>query len=234
MDKSTKSSLGKNIVLFSLLVLILTAIPLQSRATSTVVTFGDSITSGYPYQTSDGNGCVNCGGYQWFLQNYLNWSGYDMTVYNYGVRGEFTWDGLVRIDSVMAATAANYVLIMEGTNDLTFYVDPSTVAYYVYYLAWKVVMWGGIPILATITPDTRQGIGYDWKGIGIANAWIKYFVAENSYICGSDQYTAIEPYWDIGYNYDGLHPNWYGYWMMGAMWFYDLTDLKNCSYWTSQ
>ena len=176
MNRTSKMILKKGIISLALMLVIVAASSGLAGAGSTVVTFGDSITSGYPYQSSDGNGCVNCGGYQYFLQYFLSYYGYDMTVYNYGARGEFTWDGFNRIDSVMAATGANYVLLMEGTNDLAWYVDPYTVAYYDYYIAWKVMAYGGIPILATITPDTQWGPAYDWKSIQIANDYIRSFV----------------------------------------------------------
>ena len=112
---------------------------------------------------------------------------------------------------------------MEGTNDLTFYVDPGTVAYMVYAMAWRIQYWGAIPIIATITPDSRAGAGIDWKNVENTNALIRYYVAVDPTVCLSDQSTAITPYWDYGYNYDGLHPNWWGYYIIAQTWFSDLT-----------
>jgi len=203
-------------------------IPRQSVASETVVAFGDSITAGWPYQTYNGNGCYNCGGYEPYLQNFFAGAGRDAIVYNYGVPGEMTGDGYNRIDWVMASTLPDYVLLMEGTNDLTFYVDPATVAYMVYMMAWRVRLWGGKPIVATITPDIRYG--QDWKNVGIANNWIRYYVANDPWVCLSDQSVSIEPYWNLGFTYDGLHPNWWGYWVMAQTWFVDVDTLKQCSY----
>ena len=198
--------------------------PTRVAATDIVAAFGDSITTGWPYKTDNGDGCYNCGGYEIYLQDLFNQNNMDIAVFNYGVPGETAGDGLNRIDSVMLDSNADYVLLMEGTNDLSFFVDPATVAYMLYQMAWKVHLWGKKPILATITPDTRYG--QDWKNVGIANSWIRYYARISSWIRLSNQYDAILPYWDQGYNYDGLHPNWSGYWIMARTWFHDLTGRK--------
>jgi len=203
-------------------------LPRNVYATQTVVAFGDSITAGWPYQTWNGDGCYNCGAYEPILQNYFNWTYQDKIVLNYGVPGELTGDGYNRIDQVMSASNPQYVLLMEGTNDLTFFVDPYTVSYMIYLMAARVYSWGAIPIVATITPDTRGGV--DWKNVGFTNELIKYFVSIDPMVCLSDQSSAILPYWDYGYNYDGLHPNWWGYYIMAQTWYVDLTTLKQCYY----
>lgn len=205
------------------------AFPTRSQATEVVVTFGDSITAGWPYMQQDGNGCYNCGGYQYYLQYFYNVLGQDKIVYNYGNPGEYVEEGMARIDSVMAANyPVDYVLLMEGANNLTFFADPGYVAYLLYWVAVRVSQWGAIPVLATITPDNRHGV--DWKNVGVANAYIKYYVQSNPWICLSDQHAAIAPYWGYGYDYDGLHPNWYGYWVMGATWYWDVETLNYCNY----
>ncbi len=193
----------------------------HARAAERIVAFGDSITAGYPYMRV-GNGCTNCGGYELFLQDYLNWEGLGRYVYNYGIAGEYlVFEGINRIDSVMAETAADYVLIMEGTNDLSLlYVDPGTVAYNVYKVAYKVLQWGGKPIVGTIIPDTRYG--WDWKHVSTTNSYIRSYVNSTPLMCLSDQYNAIAPYWENGYNYEKLHPNYWGYWIMGRQWYYDM------------
>ena len=196
----------------------------NARAGETVVAFGDSITAGYPY-LKVGNGCTDCAGYELFLQYFLNWEGRGRTVYNYGVAGEYlTFEGVNRIDSVMAATQADSVLIMEGTNDLA-WVGPSTVAYNVYLVASKVLQWGGKPVVATLTPDTRYGS--DWKNISTTNSYITSYVNSTPLMCLSDQYSAIAPYWDKGYTDDQLHPNYSGYWIMGMTWYY---SMATCGY----
>lgn len=198
----------------------------RAWAAEKIVAFGDSITAGKPYLRT-GNGCTSCGGYEIFLQYFLDWEGQGRKIYNYGVSGEdLVFDGVNRIDSVMAATRANYVLIMEGTNDLGHYVDPATVAYNVYYVAYKVLQWGGKPVVGTITPDTRYGSS-DWKNISAANTYIRNYVSSTPLMCLSDQYSAIAPYWNSGYNYDKLHPNYYGYWIMALTWYY---SMYNCGY----
>ena len=123
----------------------------------------------------------------------------------------------------MAAVRPKHVLIMEGTNDLSLlYIDPLTVAYNVYLAAYKAMLWGAKPIVGTITPDTRYG--WDWKKVGVTNSYIKQFVGSTKQMCLSDQNSAIAPYWNSGYNYDKLHPNYYGYWIMGLNWYYALSS----------
>lgn len=224
MSRSVKSFSSTIILLACFFITFSLFNPRQAKATETVVAFGDSITAGWPYRTSNGNGCYYCGGYEYFLQDFFNSVGRDSVVYNYGVPGETTGSGLNRIDSVMLATAADYVLLMEGTNDLTFYVDPGTVAYMVYWMAWKVYAWGGKPVMATITPDTRYGS--DWKNVGVTNNWIRYYANSSSWVHLSEQNAAIAPYWNQGYNYDGLHPNWWGYWVIAATWYYDILGFE--------
>lgn len=217
---------------FIIFITCVSALPLSLAknvyATETIVAYGDSITAGWPYQTYNGNGCSNCGGYELIFQNFLNWTSQDKVILNYGVPGELTGEGYNRIDWVMSATLPQYVLLMEGTNDLTFYVDPGTVAYMIYAMASRIRLWGAIPIVATITPDTRYGA--DWKNVGYTNELIKYYVSVDPTICLSDHSTAIAPYWDYGYSYDGLHPNWWGYYIMAWTWFLDLTTLQQCYY----
>ena len=193
----------------------------KKQSSGQIVAFGDSITAGYPY-LKNGNGCAGCGGYQPFLQYFLDWEGRGRKVYNYGVSGEYVvFQGVNRIDSVMAATRPKHALIMEGTNDLSLlYIDPLTVAYNVYYVAYKALLWGAKPVVGTITPDTRYG--WDWKRVGTANKYIRKFVGSTPQMCLSDQNAGIAPYWNSGYNYDRLHPNYYGYWIMSLYWYYAL------------
>ncbi|WP_420208814.1 SGNH/GDSL hydrolase family protein [Candidatus Electronema sp. JC] len=210
--------LGKNLIIGAFVLLHGAAV---SQAGDKIVAFGDSITAGVPY-LKNGGGCTNCGGYELFLQYYLNWEGKGRTVYNYGVAGEYlTFQGINRIDSVLQAVKPSHVLILEGTNDLSLlYVDPATVAYNVYNVAHKALQAGVRPIVSTILPDTRYGT--DWKQVGTTNSYIKSYVGGNSQICLIDQHSGIEPYWNSGYNYDKLHPNYYGYWIMGLYWYYAL------------
>ncbi|MGR0482834.1 MAG: SGNH/GDSL hydrolase family protein [Candidatus Electronema sp. V4] len=217
MSNRTVRQLGKSLIIAAFALLHGTV---NSWAGDKIVAFGDSLTAGVPY-LQNGGGCTNCGGYELFLQYYLNWEGKGRTVYNYGVAGEYlTFQGINRIDSVLKTVKPSHVLILEGTNDLSLYVDPATVAYNVYKVAYKALQAGVKPVVGTILPDTRYGT--DWKKVGKTNSYIKSYVGSNSQICLSDQHSGIEPYWNSGYNYDKLHPNYYGYWIMGLYWYYAL------------
>ena len=112
--------------LYSFFIIILFgSTPGQLLAAINIVGFGDSITKGSPYRLPSGNGC-RCGGYNPILENLLKNDGLDAAVYNYGIGGEMTHEGLARIDSVLSKSRAHYVLLMEGTNDLLYY-SPTTV-----------------------------------------------------------------------------------------------------------
>ncbi|MFZ3047564.1 MAG: GDSL-type esterase/lipase family protein, partial [Desulfatirhabdiaceae bacterium] len=100
-------------------------VPIQP---SIVLGFGDSITVGYPYITSEGNG-QRIGGYEPTLEANLNSAGGSWQVLNYGVFGQTTMEGLSRIDSVISGYAGAYILILEGTNDVWSGISYNTTVY---------------------------------------------------------------------------------------------------------
>lgn len=175
--------------------------------------FGDSITSGYPYFASNGNGCLPpCGGYEPELQRLLNSSGRDSAVKNFGVGGETSSSGLSRIDGVLSVSRPRYVLLLEGTNEL-YYFSPSTVRTNMSRMAEKALASGVVPVLGTLTPDTR----YPSKPIASTNSLLRELAAEKG-IPLADLYSATASNWSA-LTADGLHPNLTGYKVMAQTWF---------------
>ncbi len=176
--------------------------------------FGDSITSGYPYYSSNGNGCLPpCGGYEPELQRLLRSSNPEAAVRNYGVRGDTSTSGLQRIDAVMTASNPRYILLMEGTNEI-YFLSPLTVKTNMSRMVDKALARGVIPIIGTITPDAHLPS----KPIGTTNALL-IDLAKQKNVPLSDQYQAAAYQWSsISYS-DGVHPNLTGYKIMAQTWF---------------
>ena len=181
-------------------------------------TIGDSITSGYPYYLPiEGNGCTPpCGGYQPKLQSLLQAAGKDVLVRNYGVRGASTADGVARIDALLDSSSPQFVLILEGTNDLLFF-SPSTVYNNITYMVDATLARGEVPILGTLLPDIRKAEVYLSKPIVETNTLLRQLARDRG-IGLADHYAALIGNWP-NLTYEGLHPNLAGYEVMARTWF---------------
>ena len=155
------------------------------------------------------------------LQNMLR--GLDPTwrVINRGVAGEITQVGLGRFGSVLAADRPGFILIMEGTNDASRELDPSTI---VGNLGSMVSLAQGnrtIPVLATIPPNFRNDSGAQGV-ISQANTLIRAMARSRGIVLAeifdgmNDRSLFGSP--DLGIN-DPLHPNEQGYVKMAGIWF---------------
>lgn len=183
-------------------------------ATEVVTCFGDSITAGWFVYAKDGNGCKPpCGGYEPYLQQSLLTAGHDVVLRNYGVGGETTSSGMGRIDSVLTASNPKYVLLLEGTNDALL-SSPGTIHANLSYMVDRILARNAIPILATLTPDTRNNGA---KPIEEINSRIKTLAAEKN-IALVDLYAATSNTWN-SLNSDGLHPNSAGYKLIAQTWY---------------
>jgi lysophospholipase L1-like esterase len=156
-----------------------------------VVAFGDSITRGiagtisYPAQLK--SQLVDCA-----------------VVFNQGVGGEQTKGGVNRIDKVLATYNPSHIIIMEGANDAFWEVSASTVKFNLSVMVTKARAKGAIPILSTVTPNTRDpGIS------GIIpfkyNPLIRALAGERG-VQLVDQYQNVVAEWGM-LTADGLHPN---------------------------
>jgi lysophospholipase L1-like esterase len=144
-------------------------------------------------------------------------------VVNEGLGGEETSYGDLRIDTVIAIRQARYILIMEGTNDVTFLrtVDSSIVN--LRSMLGKCLSYGLLPVLATIVPrrDAKWYIpAYQELHIAL-NAAIRLLAVEmkvpladmdkafNDYLPGGPEALLSE---------DLKHPNETGYQVMAKAW----------------
>ncbi len=107
--------------------------------------FGDSITLGVGDDESSPEG------YPGRLQRWLRDLGYNATVANFGVGGETTAEGLSRIDSVLL-TGGHYLLLMEGTNDISREIGIETIRFNLDQMARRADSAGMVPIHATVIP----------------------------------------------------------------------------------
>lgn len=221
--------LKQNNVGFLLLVsfILFLLLPLSALGES-MIGFGDSITQGLWMVQEPGNG-RRIGGYEPFLEQLFSSVDRPVAVYNYGLAGETTLQALISdeesprtIDSVLAGHNADYVLIMEGTNDFFFGIDPETTAFNLGVMVDRSRRFNVVPVLATLTPDPR---GTD-KDIPKTNSLIRQKAAEKNVLL-VDHYKALVGIWDscTGPS-DRLHPNEDGYMAMAKVWFESFLNLK--------
>ncbi|MEZ5313432.1 MAG: GDSL-type esterase/lipase family protein [Thermoanaerobaculia bacterium] len=107
--------------------------------------FGDSITEGYGDTSSLG------GGYTRRLERWLDQMGYESTVENYGIGGETTTQGLSRIDDVLAG-GGDYLLLMEGTNDISRRVSVESILFNLDTMARRAETLGIVAVHGTLIP----------------------------------------------------------------------------------
>lgn len=82
-----------------------------------ILAFGDSLTNGSP---------THYGGYTYYLDQLLDQEKGSSVVINAGVNGEITEEGLNRFESYITRwNDIQYILLMEGTNDVWDYKDRS-------------------------------------------------------------------------------------------------------------
>ena len=174
-----------------------------------IIGFGDSIAKGTPYVKEHKGDGRRVGGYEPTLEDLiLNEKGRTSYVLNYGIGGENTLLGADRLGEVLDKhTEAQYVLILEGTNDPGLWSAKTTA----HNLGWMVNSSrkrNVVPIIGTLLPDTsKKG---DNKNIsGELNPAIWELAKEKDVIV-ADLWTATVDNWE-DLNYDGTHPNWAGY-----------------------
>lgn len=197
--------------------------PLSTRSggleDSTFIAFGNSITYGAmngPYQGI---------GYPPRLETLLRDIFTDPAVINRGVPGEATWEAVSRIHHVLATDLALYLLLMEGTNDvssLSYSLD--TTAFNLEYILNAALGRGMFPLISTIIPRA----GSRWTATAKSrtlelNSKI-VDLAEKRTILLVDNYTAFMnfPQESGGHEAlisgDELHPNNLGYQVMAETW----------------
>lgn len=174
-----------------------------------VIAFGDSITRG----SNDPAGS-DAGGYPLVLQQLYENKSLQVSVYNRGVAGERTTEGVNRIPSEVAI-GRGYILIQEGNNDVIMGISPQTIVQDLGIMIDKSKAAGVVPLLATLTPDDENG---HTAGISTTvNPLIKSLAAEKGVIL-VDTFSAVAASWDV-WSFDGLHPNYAGMSAIAKAWF---------------
>ncbi len=171
--------------------------------------FGDSITRGYGSDT---------GGYPAKLSYQLNNVGKTSTISNFGRDGENTYSGLGRFDEVLAAFPANFILILEGTNDISVGLSAEATKYNLTAMVNKAKAANVTPLISTLTPSTKAGSLTE-----VINPMIKEIASSNS-IKLVDNYAATLPTWNE-ISGDGIHPNDNGYQIIADTWFAALNPM---------
>jgi lysophospholipase L1-like esterase len=206
--------------------------PLSTRSAeledSTFIAFGDSITFGAmngPYQGT---------GYPPRLEALLRDLFPDPAVINRGVPGEATWEAVSRIHHVLATDLALYLLLKEGTNDvssLSYSLD--TTAFNLEHILNAALDRGMFPLISTIIPRAGSRWTATAKQRTIAlNAKI-VDLAEKRVLMLADTYTAFINFppesggHEALISGDELHPNNLGYQVMAETWF---TKIKAIPY----
>jgi lysophospholipase L1-like esterase len=182
--------------------------------------FGDSITFGSM------NGPRMGLGYTPRLQALLRDLFTDPLVTNRGVPGEPTWEAVSRIHSVLDNDMALYLLLMEGTNDVsTLEYSIDSIIFNLQQILNACLSRGGIPLISTIIPRARDRWTASAKArttelnrkIGILASDLKVIIVHNygAFIDFPDEAGGHEAL----ISSDNLHPNDTGYQVMAEAWF---------------
>jgi lysophospholipase L1-like esterase len=179
------------------------------------IAFGDSITFAENH------------GYEASLESRLASKFGAAQIWNEGVGGETTAEGLIRITDVAAAHAARYLLLMEGTNDVIFLdISMEAAAFDLEEMARRSLQAGILPLIATIIPrkDWRWTVAPYQSRIIELNGRIRKLAAALA-IPYVDQYEAFFSYSDADGGWpsllldDGVHPNEKGFAFMSDVWY---------------
>ncbi len=199
-----------------------------------IIAFGDSLTEGC------GNEVSSCGvtprpgdctyDYETILKALLTENRYEFTVHNFGVGGETTVDGINRLPYVFDNACnqrAEYILLLEGTNDLLHGAMGANVKFNLGIMIDMSRENGLEPLLATLPPDSEPDNQY--KNIPLMNQYIRELAVEKN-VTLVEQYNALEPNWGTYTNPRGCygdltHPNSTGFDVIGTVWYESLTDV---------
>ena len=176
-----------------------------------IVCFGDSITEGHtatPYPTN--------------LQNMYG-SSSGTQVVNAGNGGENTYEGVSRLGGVLTQYAPNYVVIMEGANDVMSGISSETTVFNLNNMLEQTLAAGAKPILSTITPNiSKSGYQPENYNPGIIN------LAQSGNTSLVDTYANVVSDW-ANLNVDGIHPNENGSVQIAQGFYSQLVNNQNAS-----
>lgn len=206
------------IKLYLTTLLFLLPVSIVHADTFSIIAFGDSITAGLKRDaagniwgiTSPPQG-ARIGSYAPPLEaEFIQGTEHNSYVYNWGYHGELTQDGVNRINSVLFSNNAQFILLMEGANDIIHNVSPATVKFNLGIMIDRARTYGVEPVLATITPQANSNATY-W------NSQLTALAAEKN-VLFADQYSAINSNFWLYNSGDGLHINATGDNKMAETW----------------
>lgn len=204
--------------------------PLATLDDDTFVCFGDSVTYGVI-----GDDFHPELGYVPRLQALMTADLGPVHLVNAGVPGEVTFNGLGRIDSLIAESGGRYMLIMEGTNDVVFNeIAMEATAFHIEQMIRKCFRARVFPLLGTIIPRT------DWRWdrklyrdrILALNTSLRN-IAQNLHVPLVDQFAAFYDYPESQGGFaalysSGNHPNETGYGLMSRTWYEEVRRIPFC------
>ena len=235
----------KKFLLSAILTFYSTTFSPTSLANVTILSVGDSITSGLKlngsrknwfcpangvltssFQLCNGNGVLNRGGFQPDVTSLFAQRNVNANVYNWGYAGEESWQVYFRVVDAMETRDADYVFILAGVNDLNDNVSPQTTTFYVTLMIDAVLEKGLIPIVGTISPHLGSS-SFNPK-IELINSYIR-FQAESRKVAVAEHYQALIGNWGLYNSGDGLHVNDVGDAVMATKWLeaYDVSLTLN-------
>jgi len=176
--------------------------------------FGDSITAGFIAGVGDTLG------YTPFLEDLMREEEIPAVVPNYGLGGEMTADGLIRLAGIVETEDGDYCLIMEGTNDISALVPISQTISNLSEMIIVTRQNGVEPVIATLIPRLEQDLDDPF------NVWTRALnqeirrLAYNLEVPLCDQFENFYTHPDYAETLysDYLHPNLTGYELMAAGW----------------
>lgn len=212
---------------YSLLLWVALVLSTTPATALEIISAGDSITQGL-FRTAGGavsgitspvNGAANIGGYQPRLNARLDREIESSSVYNYGVAGANSRDGISQVGSALAARPADYILIMYGANDLYQGISDSANQVFVANMIGQSRQAGVVPIISEVTPNTSVS-GFDSAIANLYNVRLRG-VAEDYEVEIAPMYQQLRPGWLSApyHSGDQLHLNGRGYRVMADQWF---------------
>jgi acyl-CoA thioesterase-1 len=173
------------------------------------IAFGDSITYGMG----------GTEGYPSRLQRLLTERVAPSTVVNEGIPGERTPGGVVRFDDVLNNNA-KYMLIMEGTNDITMNYSTESIIFNLGQMIDRSISFGTTPLIALLTPRKD---GLNGRVADDVNPAISQLATDKGILL-VDQYSEMNASKDT-YMFDHVHPNDAGYGLMAEIWCRAIKDM---------
>jgi len=147
------------------------------------------------------------------------------TVLNRGAGGEYTSEGLSRINSVINSDKAKTIFLMEGTNDMKdTKISIDTAAFNLQEMAKKCLDFEMTVFLSSIIPRLSWSEMLKERILGLNNKIRS--IASNLKLYFVDQFNAFYNYpggWTTLYS-DATHPNETGYQLMANTWYKSLED----------